>query len=214
MNRIKTALAGAGFLALAAAPALAAPEVYSIDAMHSQVGFTVRHFVSRVAGHFGAFTGEITIDKENPAASKVTAEIETKSIDTGGGKRDDHLRSADFFDAEKFPKMTFVSKSVTSTTKDKTTVLGDLTMHGVTKPVSLEVSWLGFSGPKAGFEARTTINRKDFGIIWNKALDAGALMLGEDVEITLLVEANNVEMMKKMQQAPPKPAATLPPAGK
>ena len=209
MNRFRTVLAAASLLALTIAPALAAPEVYSIDQNHSQIGFTIRHFVSRVPGHFGAFSGEITVDKDDPKASKVSAEIETKSIDTATAKRDDHLRSADFFDAEKFPKINFVSKSVTSTGKDKTKLLGDLTMHGVTKPVSLDVTWLGFSGPKAGFEARTTVNRKDFGIVWNKALDAGALMLGDEVDITLLVEANNVEMMKKMQ-GPPKPPATPP----
>lgn len=196
MRRLAIALAAGLLIAAGHGAAVAAPEVYTLDPNHTQVGFSIRHIVSRVSGRFGTFTGEVTVDKDNPAASKVTAEIDAKSIDTGTQKRDDHLRSADFFDAEKFPKITFASKSVASSGKDKTTVSGDLTMHGVTKPVTLDVMWTGFAGPKAGFEAKTTVNRKDFGIVWNRVLDAGAAMLGDEVEITILVEANNQAAMK------------------
>lgn len=194
-------------LCLAVPPVGAEPKLYKIDPVHSQVSFTVRHIVSRVPGRFGSFSGEITVDKENPAGSKVTAEIEAGSIDTGNPKRDGHLKSPDFFEVEKFPKITFVSKSVASTGKDKSSVTGDLTMHGVTKPVTLDVTWLGFAGPKAGFEAKATLNRKDYGIIWNRVLDTGGAMLGDEVAITLLVEGSDAAAVPP----PPPPAKAAEP---
>lgn len=218
MNRKKklvvAAAAAAWISILTLSSALAAPEVYKIDPNHSSVSFTIRHLVSRVPGRFNTFGGEIVIDKENPAASKVTAEIETRSIDTATGKRDDHLRSPDFFDVEKFPKMSFVSRSVNASSKDHSTITGDLTLKGVTKPVTLDVTWLGFAGPKAGFEAKTSINRKDFGIIWNRALDQGGAMLGDEVDVTILIEAMSVEAMKEPPAKPPAPPAPPPATSK
>ena len=205
MKSFRSLLLGGSILAASLAPALAAPETYEIDPVHSQVGFTIRHFVSRVAGHFAKFSGQITVDQETPAVSKVTAEIETASIDTGVDKRNGHLKSPDFFDAEKNPKITFTSTSVVPNGKDHTKVTGDLTMHGVTKPVTLDVAWLGFMGPRAGFQATGTINRKDFGIVYNTVLDAGGTMLGDDVEITILVEADNPGPPKAEEKKPAAP---------
>lgn len=209
MKSFKTAFIVSALLALVLVPAVAAPEVFKIDPVHSQVGFTIRHIVSRVPGHFGTFSGEITLDPESLAASKVTAEIDASSVSTGNDKRDGHLKSEDFFDAAKFPKITFVSTGVTAASKDHAAVAGNLTMHGVTKPVTLDVTVNGvapFMGAKrAGFEAKTKLNRKDFGIIWNKVLDAGSSLLGDEVEITLLIEAGT--------PPPEKPADAKPAAG-
>jgi len=191
----RTALVAAVvILAASALPALAAVENYTIDPAHSQVGFKIRHIVSKVPGRFTKFSGTIDGDPANLATAKVSVEIEAASIDTDNEQRDKHLRSADFFDVEKFPKLTFASTEVVPKGPGKATLMGNLTLHGVTKPVEIDVDVLGFSpdpfgGYRGGFEGRTTINRKDFGIIWNKTLDAGGLLLGEDVEITLNVEA-------------------------
>jgi polyisoprenoid-binding protein YceI len=174
MNKTRNLIAAAAFAALALSPALAAPETYKIDPAHSQANFSIRHnMVSRVQGGFKSVGGEITVDKENWSASKVKAEIDATTINTGNDKRDAHLKSDDFFKTEKNPKITFESTSVTSSGPDKLTVNGNLTMAGVTKPVTLDVTVGGFSAGLAGFEAKTKINRKDFGIIWNHALDAG-----------------------------------------
>jgi polyisoprenoid-binding protein YceI len=196
MKRIKSSLLFLALICLVIAPAVAAPEVFKVDPNHSQVGFTIRHLVSRVPGHFSTYSAEITLDQDNLTASKVTAEIDTASIDTANPKRDAHLKSADFFNAEKNPKITFVSTSVVATTKEQLKVMGNLTMAGVTKPVTLDVKVLGImpdpfgsGGKRAGFEAKTTLNRKDFGIVWNKTFDVGGTMLGDDVDVTLLVES-------------------------
>ncbi|HTK68517.1 MAG TPA: YceI family protein [Candidatus Eisenbacteria bacterium] len=179
-------------LAVATA-ASAAPATWTIDQNHSQVGFSVRHFFSKVPGTFSKFSGSVVYDPQKPENSSVKADIDPSSIDTKNEKRDNHLRSEDFFDVAKFPTLTFVSTKVTSAGKDKLKVDGNLTMHGVTKPVTLDVTFLG-AGPsregeqRSGFEAKTTINRKDFGILWNKTLDQGGTMLGDDVDIQLNVE--------------------------
>jgi polyisoprenoid-binding protein YceI len=208
MKTLKTMLCFLALIALALAPAAAAPEVFKIDPVHSQVGFTIRHFVSHVPGHFSTFSGEITMDPANMSASKVTAEIDTASIDTGNPKRDAHLKSPDFFNAEKNPKITFVSTGVTSSSKDAFKVMGNLTMAGVTKPVTLDVKMLGSmpdpfgGGKRAGFEAKTTVQRKEFGINWNKVLDVGGTMLGDDVEVTLLVESVSAPAEKPAEAKP------------
>jgi len=179
-------------LAVATA-ASAAPATWTIDQNHSQVGFSVRHFFSKVPGTFSKFSGSVVYDPQKPENSSVKADIDPSSIDTKNEKRDNHLRSEDFFDVAKLPTLTFVSTKVTSAGKDKLKVDGNLTMHGVTKPVTLDVTFLG-AGPsregeqRSGFEAKTTINRKDFGILWNKTLDQGGTMLGDDVDIQLNVE--------------------------
>jgi polyisoprenoid-binding protein YceI len=179
------------FLFAAALPASAT--TYTIDREHSSVGFRVKHLVSKVTGHFTQFSGTIEYDPKNVAKSKATIEIDTASIDTGNKKRDEHLRSPDFFDAAKYPKIKFETKEVTNATAQGAKLKGTLTMHGVTKEIPAEVEFGGetsFMGtPKAGFTAKSTLNRKDYGILWNKSLDTGGFVLGEDVEITIEVEA-------------------------
>jgi polyisoprenoid-binding protein YceI len=179
---------------LAAVSAQAAPVSYKIDAYHSEVGFTIRHLFGKVNGHFNKFTGSFVYDAQNPTASSVKVDIDPASIYTAVDKRDEHLRSADFFDVARFPAMGFVSRSVKSAGKDQLEVAGDLTMHGVTGPVTLAVSFLG-GGPgpdkinRVGFEATGKVNRKDFGVSFNRTLDAGGLMLGEVVDLRITVEA-------------------------
>jgi polyisoprenoid-binding protein YceI len=181
-----------------------APESWSVDRNHSTATFKVRHFTANVLGQFREFEGSIAIDRATPAKSSVEFTIQAKSIDTGSERRDNHLRSADFFDVEKFPTITFKSTSVTPKSKDSFDVTGDLTMHGVTKRVTLPVTFLGFMkhprGEKAGFEIETTLNRKDYGIVWNRALDDGGFMLSDDVKVSI-----NLEVDKKVP-APPAPA--------
>jgi polyisoprenoid-binding protein YceI len=176
---------------LAASPVAA--DTFVIDPVHSEASFQVRHVVTKVRGRFTDFTGTIVGDPAKPEAATVEFTVKTASIDTAQAKRDGHLRSADFFDAEKFPEITFKSTKIKATGKDKYDVTGNLTMHGVTKPVTLQVTNLGSGGTgkdeKFGFEATTTLNRKDFGIIWNKALDTGGFMLGDDVVVTVNIEA-------------------------
>jgi polyisoprenoid-binding protein YceI len=171
--------------------ASAAVETYTIDPVHSSVGFSIRHFVAKVPGKFNKFKGTISIDRENPAASSAAATIEIASVDTGNQRRDDHLRNPDFFDATKFPTMTFKSTSWKKTGEDTYDVAGDLTLKDVTKPVVLKVTSLGF-GPGAGgaklsgWEATTKINKKEFNVIDPTGLDAA---LGDDVTITINIEA-------------------------
>ncbi len=180
--------------------ALAAPVTYKVDADHSGVNFSIRHFVTNVSGRFKDFDGTIVHDKDNPAGSKVEFTIQAASIDTANDDRDKHLRSADFFDVEKFPTMSFTSTQVKAQDKDTLEVTGDLTIHGVTKRVTLPVDYLGTvktpQGEKAGYETQFTVNRKDYGIVWNRVMDAGPI-LGEDVKVTISVEAN--------RQPPPAP---------
>jgi polyisoprenoid-binding protein YceI len=191
---VKRTLVSAVTLALALpALSLAAPVTYKVDADHSGVNFTIRHFVSNVPGLFKDYDGTIVYDKDNPGSSKVEFTIQAASIDTGNADRDKHLRSADFFDVEKFPTLTFTSSQVKAQDNDTLEVTGDLTMHGVTKRVTLPVDFLGTvktpNGEKAGFETHFTVNRKDYGIIWNRVMDAGPV-LGEDVKVTISVEAD------------------------
>jgi polyisoprenoid-binding protein YceI len=177
--------------ALAALPLSA--ETYSVDPAHSEVGFTIRHLVSHVRGRFDDFGGKINMDPKNLPASSVDFHIKATSIDTSVPDRDKHLRSADFFDVEKFPEISFKSDSVKTAGKDRYDVTGTLTIHGVSKKVTLPVSYLGtakdpWGGTRAGFETSTTLNRKDFGIVWNKALDNGGVMLGDDVKVDINLE--------------------------
>jgi polyisoprenoid-binding protein YceI len=191
---VKRMLVSAVTLALALpALALAEPVTYKVDADHSGVNFSIRHFVSNVPGLFKDYDGTIVYDKDNPASSKVGFTVQAASIDTGNADRDKHLRSADFFDVEKFPTLTFTSTQVKAQDKDTLEVTGDLTLHGVTKKVTIPVDFLGTvktpNGEKAGFETSFTLNRKDYGIIWNRVMDAGPV-LGEDVKITISVESD------------------------
>jgi polyisoprenoid-binding protein YceI len=191
MRRLAYALALAG---LTASPALAATETWVVDKNHSEVSFQIRHMMAKVRGSFNDFSGSIVADPAKPEAAQVEFTVKAASIDTNNENRDKHLRSADFFDVEKYPEITFKSARIVPNGKDKYEVTGSLTLHGVTKEVTLPVSFLGFmkdpgGNDKAGFEATATLNRKDFGIVWNKNLDAGGFLLGDEVWVTINLEA-------------------------
>lgn len=186
--------------ALAALPLRA--DTFTIDPAHSEVTFQIRHLVSQVRGRFNDFTGTIQMDPKNLPASSVEFQIKAASIDTNQADRDKHLRSADFFDVEKFPEITFKSKSIKPAGKDTYNVTGTLTMHGVSKEVTLPVTYLGqanMRGVRAGFATSTTLDRKDYGIVWNRALDNGGGILGDDVKVEI-----NLETVKKDEAKPAK----------
>jgi polyisoprenoid-binding protein YceI len=174
--------------------ALAEAAVYQVDPVHSTVGFTIRHFVSNVSGNFRDFDGMVHYDKAQLAAAKVELTVRAASIDTANGDRDNHLRSPDFFEVEKFPALSFTSTSVKPLDADTLEVTGDLTIHGVTQRVTMPIEVLGTlrtpNGEKAGFETGFTLDRKDYGIVWNRALDAGGTVLGDDVKVYIAIEAN------------------------
>jgi polyisoprenoid-binding protein YceI len=193
MNR--KLFAAAVLTAFAALPLRA--DTFAIDPNHSEVSFQIRHLVSQVRGRFNDFAGTVQLDPKNLPASAVEFHIKATSIDTNVADRDKHLRSADFFDVAKYPEITFKSESIQPAGKDKYNVLGTLTMHGVSKKVTLPVTYAGqlkdpWGNTRAGFQTETTLDRKDYGIIWNKALDAGGAMLGDDVTIAI-----NLETVKK-----------------
>lgn len=167
---------------------------WAIDATHSSVEFAVKHMmVSTVRGRFKAFSGEIQADEANPAASSVTAAIDVASIDTGVDQRDEHLRSDDFFNAAQYPQITFRSTAIEQR-GDEWKLAGELTIRDVTRPVSLDVEFEGrgadpWGGERAGFTATTKINRKDFGVNWNGVIEAGGVVVSDQVKITLNIEA-------------------------
>jgi polyisoprenoid-binding protein YceI len=182
-------------------PSARGQELYTIDRGHSEVAFRVRHLVTRVRGRFREFDGTIRLNRERPEASSVELRILAASIDTDLAERDTHLRSADFLDVEKHAEITFVSERVRALGHDFYQVTGVLTLRGVSKTVTLAVRLLGFAtdpwgNEKAGFEAGLTLNRKDFGIVWNQALDSGGLILGDHVEIAV-----NLETVKQKNAA-------------
>lgn len=192
MKRMITSVAAIAAVAL---PVLASAATWNIDPDHSNVGFKVRHLmVSNVKGSFEKHKGTVEIDDKDITRSKVSVTIDTASVNTNVAKRDEHLRSADFFDAAKYPTMTFTSKKVAKAGKGKLKVTGDLTLHGVTKQVVLNVEgpakeskdpWGNF---RSGVVASTKINRKDFGLVYNAALETGGVAVGEDVDINLEIE--------------------------
>jgi polyisoprenoid-binding protein YceI len=188
------------YVILAAAVALVSPaaadatETYEVDADHANVKFEVRHFMSRVSGAFNTFEGTISIDRAQPEASSVEFTIQANSIDTNNDKRDEHLRSPDFFDVASHPTITFESTSVKKVGEDSYEVTGDFTMRGVTKSITLPVRVLGemkdpWGNQRIGFETSTTIDRKRYGVSWNQTLDQGGLILGDDVEVSIHLEA-------------------------
>jgi len=185
-------------LALACASvATAAPATYKIDQNHTEVGFDVKHFFSKVHGSFKEFSGTVVFDPADVKNIKIDASAKTASVFTNNDRRDGHLRGADFFAADSFPTISFKSTSVKANGKDKYKITGDFTMRGVTKVVTFDGEFLGSGsvgamGTKAGFTAMTVINRKDYGVNWNKTLDQGGVMLGDDVTITLAIEADLV----------------------
>ena len=167
---------------------------WSFDTSHSSIGFSVRHLmISKVRGHFDKWEGTFDYDETDPTRSKLSVRIDAASIDTRDEKRDAHLRSPDFFDVEKFPALTFESTGITRDGDDYV-VAGDLTIHGITRAVQLNVEGLGrvkdpWGGERVGFSASTSVNRKDFGLVWNVALETGGVVVGEKVEIGIEIEA-------------------------
>jgi polyisoprenoid-binding protein YceI len=182
-------------LALWSGSAAAEVHQFQVDPVHSEVGFKVRHLLAKTPGRFNDFEGRVWMDPEKVEETlKIEGTVQTASVYTANEDRDKHLRSPDFFDVEKHPQMTLVTKSV-SKDGDAYRVLADVTMLGVTREVELVVDVAGvmtnpFSGtPTTGLEIEGTVNRKDFGMVWNKALDAGGFILGDDVELEIQLEA-------------------------
>jgi len=171
---------------------------YEFDAAHSQIEFTVKHMmVSTVRGRFNKFSGDLDIDEQNPAASSVDVAIDVASIDTGQEGRDNHLRSPDFFNATEFPTITFKSTKVEPKGDGKYHVTGDLTIHGVTKPHTLEVTREGpitnpYGKQVNAFSMSTKISRKEFGLEWNVALESGGWLVSDEVKIFIEAEVTAV----------------------
>ena len=188
-----------------AAPMLAEVELFVLDKPHTSVTFRIRHVVSMVEGRFTDYDGKIWIDRQNPSASKVEFTIQAASINTGHENRDKHLRSADFFDVEKYPTITFASTKITPKGNENYEITGNFTMRGVSKTMSFPVRHGGFAkvgkAEKTGFDLTIRLNRKDFNINWNRAIDQGGWLLGDDVDIIIGVEAN------KQVEEPPKAAS-------
>jgi polyisoprenoid-binding protein YceI len=181
-------------------PLIVSATTWNIDPDHSNVGFKVRHLmVSNVKGSFDKFTGTVDVNEKDITKSKVEVSIDTKSVNTNVIKRDDDLRSPNFLDVAKYPVMTFSSKKVAKAGKGKLKVTGDLTLHGVTKEVVLDVegptseSKDPWGNIRKGASATTKINRKDFGLTWNKALETGGVVVGDEVQILLEVEMIKVQ---------------------
>ena len=171
----------------------ASAATYAIDQDHTTVSFRIRHLFSYVQGTFNEFVGTIEYVPGHPEQWTTRATVQAASIDTRVAKRDDHLRSKDFFDVQQYPTLEFVSTEVTDVAGERAKLHGLLTLHGVQKPVVLDLAIHGegkdpWGNVRSGFTATTTINRKDFGLTWNQALETGQLLVGEEVEITLEVE--------------------------
>jgi len=182
--------------ALVALTGIAGAAVYEVDASHSSVEFKVKHLVvSNVRGAFDSFTVEtMEFDGEDPANWKVSATIDAASIDTGNKERDDHLRSEDFLNVAEYPRIGFVSVGIQPTEDGLYAMHGDLTLHGVTKRIVLDLEHNGtvedpWGGTRSGFTATGEIDRRDFGLTWNKAIEAGGVVVGNEVKITLEIEA-------------------------
>jgi polyisoprenoid-binding protein YceI len=167
---------------------------WNIDVGHSAIHFWVRHMViSKVHGRFARWSGALQLDPTDLTKSSVDVSIDADSIDTQVADRDAHLKSADFLDVAKFPRLTFRSKRIEKA-GDGYRVTGELTLHGVTREVALEAEFAGtgkdpWGNERAGFSAKTSLDRKDFGLVWNAALEAGGVLVGEKVEITIELEA-------------------------
>ena len=170
-----------------------ATRTYKIDKAHSEATFQVRYLLTKVRGRFSDFDGTIQFDEANPEKSTIDVTIQASSIDTNEADRDKHLRSGDFFAVDEFNTITFKSKRITKRSADTYDMVGDLTMHGVTKELTLPVTHLGagkdpWGRDKIGFETEVTLNRKDFGLSWNTALEAGGFLIGDDVKVSVSVQ--------------------------
>jgi polyisoprenoid-binding protein YceI len=171
-----------------------ATRTYKIDKSHSEAIFQVRHLLTKVRGRFTDFEGAIEFNEADAAQSSVHFTVNAKSIDTAEPDRDTHLRSADFFDIDKFPQISFVSTRISKRGSETYDVTGNLTMHGVTKEIVLPVAHLGkakdpWGNERLGFEAETTLNRKEFGLNWNAALETGGFLVGDEVKVSLQIQA-------------------------
>ncbi|MGJ9458624.1 YceI family protein [Oceanobacillus sp. CF4.6] len=169
--------------------------VWTVDQVHSEVGFSVKHMmISKAKGTFDSFDAVIEADVEDLTDSKVELTVDIASVNTRNEDRDNHLRSGDFFDAENYPKMTFVATDIKKKSSHDYEVIGDLTIKETTKPVTLDVTFEGQSkdpmggATVAGFSGNTSINRKDFGLTWNAAVETGGVLVGEDVKINFELE--------------------------
>jgi polyisoprenoid-binding protein YceI len=167
---------------------------YAVDKAHSEAAFEVRHLLSRVRGRFADFDGTIEFDPDVPGAGSVEVTIQAASINTTEPARDAHLRSADFFSVDEYPVLTFVSRQVIPRSPAEFDVVGDLTIRGVTRPVTLSATYLGaakdpWGHDKIAFEAETRLNRKDFGLHWNAALETGGFLVGDEVRVQLSIQA-------------------------
>ena len=168
---------------------------WHIDAAHSGINFWVRHMlVSKVRGRFAKYTGTVHLDEGDLTRSVVEATIDASSIDTGTPQRDTHLRSADFFDVEKYPELRFRSRRVERLAESRYRVVGDLTIRDVTREVSLDVEYGGrakdpWGNERAGFIATTSLDRKEFGLTWNQVLEAGGVLVGDRVDVELEIQA-------------------------
>jgi polyisoprenoid-binding protein YceI len=171
-----------------------ATRTFGIDKAHSEVMFRVRHLVTHVRGRFSDFDGVLEFDEARPEQSRISFTVQAASIDTNQADRDRHLRSEDFFFAERFPTLTFASTGVHRVGTNRFRVSGDLTIRDVSRPIALDVSYLGMATDpwgnlKAGFEAEATLNRRDFGLTWNAALETGGFLLGDEVKVMLAIQA-------------------------
>jgi polyisoprenoid-binding protein YceI len=176
-------------------PVAAPAASYKVDPEHTSVTFTVRHLLTKVKGRFDRFEGRITLDPAHLEQAKVEGTIDVASINTNVEERDKDLRSARFFEVEKFPKISFTSTKISDINPDKKggKLHGKLTMHGVERPVVLDVSYLGeakdpWGNLRAGFTAATMIHRKDFGLTWNETLETGGVLVGDEIKIEIDVE--------------------------
>jgi polyisoprenoid-binding protein YceI len=173
---------------------LANTTTWAIDPTHAELGFAVRHLMlATVRGRFGAVSGTITVDEKNPKSAKIDVTVDVTSVDTRQEMRDNHLRSADFFDAANHPSIHFVSKRIEGNVTGTFKLIGDLTIRGTTREVALDVTLEGrakdpWGNDRAGFSATGKLNRRDFGLLWNQTLESGGVVVGDEVKLTLDVE--------------------------
>lgn len=202
---LKGFLRSALIVAAAVVGTQAMATTYTLDGAHSSINFQIKHMLSRVNGRFTDFNGTFNFDPDMKNVGDFKTTIKAASINTDQTKRDEHLRSPDFFNVAKFPEITFNGKKATKTGKNTFKVTGDLTMVGKTKPVTIDFEYTGeakdpMGNMKAGFIGKTKINRKDFGINWNKALDKGGYLLGDDVTVEILIEADAAKAKSAMNK--------------
>ncbi|MCO5044856.1 MAG: YceI family protein [Kiritimatiellae bacterium] len=212
MRRVLTATLGLGMAA-----SIATADTYQIDPKHTEIGFAVRHLViSTVRGDFGEFSGTFNYNPDDPAAFSADVTVQTASIDTRVADRNAHLRSPDFFDAEKYPTITFKGTRAEKN-GDDLTLYGDLTMRGVTKEIALKASVTGpitdpWGNPRVGIDASATINRQDWGVSWSQTLDSGGLVVSDNVKLEITVEGVKQAAQPAAEEAASADAATDAPA--